>query len=167
VKILTAGIPTKKELIVKSIITGLLLLGLLGCGGVSSTGDTEGSQSEQTDTKKKGSIFKRTTREILNANEAVKDSTYVIVELKMQGSDPVTQAFSAYEKNISFVGTLGIQQWIKQEKIVEGHTPTYAELQAWMKKNPGVKLPVMPYKRMYGYDETKGEMVVLEKRDKQ
>ena len=151
----------------RTIFSAFLLLSLLGCGDLSSTGKTEESQSEQKETKKKGSIFGRKTREILNANEAIKDSNYVIVELKMQGSDPLTQSFSAYEKLAPFVGTIPIQQWIKQEKIVEEHTPTYAELLEWMEKNPGVKLPVLPYKRKYGYDETKGEMVVLEKRNEQ
>jgi len=34
-----------------------------------------------------------------------------------------------------------------------------------MKKNPGVKLPVLPAKRMYGYDARTGKMVVLERKE--
>jgi hypothetical protein len=170
---------SEKEPIVRTIFSGFMLLGLLGCGDFSSTGQTEESPSEQTenqvssntkkqtDTKGKGSIFGRKTREILNANEATQGSNFVIVELKVQGSDPLTQSFSAYEKLAAFTGTLGIQQWVKIEKALNGQPPTYAQLQAWMKKNPGVELPVLPYQRMYGYDETKGEIVILEKRDEQ
>ena len=144
-----------------------MLLGLWGCGDLSSTGNTEESQSEQTDTQGKGSIIGRKTREILNANEALKESNFVIVKLKVQGSDPFTQSFSAYEKLAPFVGTLGIKQWVNIEKALNGQPPTYAQLQAWMEKNPGVELPVLPYKRMYGYDEKTGEIVILEKRDEQ
>ena len=140
----------------RTILSGFMLLGLLGCGDLSSTGKQ----------RKKGIIHQK-TREILNANEATKDSNFVIVKLDVQGGDPLTQSVSAYEKLAADAGTIPIKKWIKQIKIVEEHTPTYAELQDWMKKNPGVKLPVLPYKRMYGYDETTGEMVILEKRDEQ
>jgi hypothetical protein len=154
-------------MIVKTILSGFILLGLLGCGGLSSTGNSEESSSEQTDTQGKKGIFGRKTRKILNANEAIKDLNTVIVKLDVQGSDPLTQSLSAYEKLAADAGTLGIKQWVNIEKALNDRPPTYKELQKWMEKNPGVKLPVLPYKRMYGYDETTGEIVILEKRDEQ
>ena len=163
----------------KTILSGIIVIGLLGCGEVSSKGNTEESSADesekqvsaetekQTGRQRKKSIIHRKTREIVNANEAVKDPNSNIVKLAVQGNNPLTQAVTVYGKAAAMAGTIPIQQWIKEKKIVEDHTPTYAELQEWLKKNPSFELPVLPYQRMYGYDETTGEIVILEKRDEQ
>lgn len=112
----------------------------------------------------RSSIIGRKTREILNAKEQIKKQNVVIVKRKGSGNDPFTVATNVYTYAASFTGSLGIQQWIRHEKALNGKFPTYQKLQTWMKKNPGVELPVLPARRMYGYDEDTGSIVVLEVR---
>ena len=111
----------------------------------------------------KRSIIGRNTRVILNAKEEVKNGNFVVVPSKTAGKSVYT---NVYTKLASFTGTLGIQQWIRHQKVLEDGYPTYVELQAWMKKNPGVNLPVLPAKRLYGYNEDTGEIVLLVARNK-
>ena len=109
------------------------------------------------------SIIGRKTREILDAEKALKDPSMRLVSPKIQGSDPFTQYGSAYSRMASDVGTIPLKQWIKQFHVFNDRFPTYKELMDWMKKNPGVTLPVLPARRLYGYDARIGKMVVVEK----
>ena len=117
-------------------------------------------------TESQGSHVGRKTREILNAKEAVNDPNWKVVTNEVSGSDPLSVAGSVYNKTASMAGSLGIVQWVNQEKATEGKPPTYAALMDFMKQNPSLELPATKEYQTYGYDETTGEIVILEHKER-
>ncbi len=114
---------------------------------------------DQNDSKK--SIIHKTTAVVLDVKKALKNPDIKVVDGKIEGVDPFTQAGSAYVSMASRVSTLGMQQAIKAHKALNDRFPTYDQYMKMMKENriEFAKLP--PYK-MYGYDDETGHILVLE-----
>lgn len=165
----------------KKLLVVLVFLGLSGCFDQSFnlTVEQKAERAEEkqaaeelaaeeaqeaVERKQRGKIFGRKTREIVNAVEADKDASLVQVKMTIEGNDPLTVYSSAYGKAMADVSTIPLKQWIQIEKVVNERTPTYEDLQAWMKKNSGVNFPALPNQAQYGYDERTGEIVFYEKR---
>lgn len=117
-------------------------------------------QKPDQDNSKK-SIINKTTAVVLDAKKALKNPDITVVDGKIKGLDPFTQAGSAYISMASRVSTLGMQQSIKSHKALNDRFPTYDEYMKMMKENriEFAKLP--PYK-MYGYDDETGHILVLQ-----
>lgn len=121
-------------------------------------------KQEKNKPRKRGSVFGRKTREILDLAEARKEG-YSIVTQKDRVTDPVTGPLTVYGNVVGKVGSAGIQQWINAEKALNDKPPSYDELQQMMKEHPGLSLPALPYDRKYGYDAEAGAIVTLEKKE--
>tara|TARA_R110002095_G_scaffold152237_4_gene132190 strand:- start:201457 stop:201999 length:543 start_codon:yes stop_codon:yes gene_type:complete len=109
----------------------------------------------------KKSILQRTTAVVLDAKKALKNPDFVVVDGKIKGVDPYSQAGSAYVSMASRVSTLGMQQAIKVHKALNDQFPTYDEYMKMMKENRIEFAQLPPYK-MYGYDAETGNILVLQ-----
>ncbi len=113
----------------------------------------------QNNTKK--SIIHKTTAVVVDAKKALKNPEISVVDGKIKGIDPFTQAGSAYFSMASRVSTLGMQQAIKVHKALNDKFPTYDEYMKMMKENRVEFAQLPPYK-MYGYDDESGNILVLQ-----
>jgi hypothetical protein len=150
-------------------LAGWLALGFLtGCVPDIDTESLKKDAKAKADAKDdqydgKG-IFGKTTRELVDKKAAMAANPNLIIKNSnvAGGRDPLRQSDSTYTFAAAFFGSLPLQQYVQHHKALEGRTPTYAEMDAWMKQNPGVKLPLIEQWKMYGYDEEAGTIVILE-----
>lgn len=118
------------------------------------------AQADHPDDKKK-SIIHRTTAVVVDAKKALETPGIIVVDGKIKGVDPFTQAGSAYVSMASRVSTLGMQQAIQHHKVLNERFPTYDEYMQMMKENRIEFAELPPYK-MYGYDAESGNILVLQ-----
>lgn len=109
----------------------------------------------------KKSIIHKTTAVVVDAKKALENPDIIVVDGKIKGIDPFTQAGSAYVSMASRVSTLGMQQAIKAHKALNDRFPTYDEYMQMMKENRIEFAQLPPYK-MYGYDAESGTILVLQ-----
>ncbi|WP_417382092.1 hypothetical protein [Gimesia sp.] len=109
----------------------------------------------------KKSIIHKTTAVVVDAKKALENPDIIVVDGKIKGVDPFTQAGSAYVSMASRVSTLGMQQAIKAHKALNDRFPTYDEYMQMMKENRIEFAQLPPYK-MYGYDAESGTILVLQ-----
>ncbi|QDT92900.1 hypothetical protein [Gimesia algae] len=109
----------------------------------------------------KKSIIHKTTAVVVDAKQAMENPAIEVVDGKIKGVDPFTQAGSAYVSMASKVSTLGMQQAIKTHKALNDRFPTYEEYMQMMKENRIEFAQLPPYK-MYGYDAESGTILVLQ-----
>lgn len=126
--------------------------------------DAENAAAEEqagkpNDSKK--SIIHKTTAVVVDAKKALENPDIIVVDGKIKGVDPFTQAGSAYVSMASRVSTLGMQQAIKAHKALNDRFPTYDEYMQMMKENRIEFAQLPPYK-MYGYDAESGTILVLQ-----
>ena len=113
----------------------------------------------------KKSILQRTTAVVVDAKKALKNPDIIVVDGKIKGVDPFSQAGSAYVVMASKVSTLGMQQAIQHHKALNDRFPTYDEYMKMMKQNRIEFAQLPPYK-LYGYDDETGNILVLEDKKK-
>lgn len=106
-------------------------------------------------------LINKTTARVVDAKQARQQEGVREVENKIQGSDPLSVATSAYVSIRSRASTLGFQAAIKQIHDVEGRWPTYEEFVKSMRENKIEFTELYPY-QMYGYDADTGGIVILE-----
>lgn len=109
----------------------------------------------------KKSILQRTTAVVVDAKKAMQNPDIEVVDGKIKGVDPYSQAGSAYVSMASRVSTLGMQQAIKAHKALNDRFPTYEEYMKMMKENRIEFAQLPPYK-LYGYDDETGNILVLQ-----
>ncbi len=118
------------------------------------------SQSDAEGGKKKG-IFGKTTQDIgkydPNAGLTLSDS-------KIDGTTPGLTALKAYGPLVHKVAGLAVQQRVALFHALHGEYPTYEEFMSQIVKNEQepLRLPVLPGKRKYYYDEANHMIVVVE-----
>ncbi len=106
-------------------------------------------------------IIGKTTNRIVDMHKAMEENPDLqIVENRIEGSDPLTQAASAYVSLRSKPQMLAFQSQIKTEMALNQRPPTYEELQQMMKTH-GVQFAMLYPWQMYGYDEKTGKIVIL------
>ena len=103
------------------------------------------------------------SKEILNAKEIVADPNWTVA-----ASDPSqVRGFSApgtaFNRAVALSGTVGLEQWVQHEQALNGKYPSYQQLQDYLKQN-SVDMPALRVYQHYGYDETTGQVVILENR---
>lgn len=153
---------------------GLVLTAFWGCGDLPETGEKPTAASgenangaAQGDGQRRGGgedsgIFGKKTREVLDAKRALQKPNVTSAGPAGSGSDSLSEVGSTYSRLASQVGTMGVNQWIRHHKALNGRPPTYDELQAWLNEHPRVEFPVLPGGQKYGYNEDTGEIVILE-----
>ncbi len=117
--------------------------------------------NESKNTAPKRGIIGKTTAKIVDAKKAKQNPQIVEVENKLSGSDPISIAASAYISLSSRASLFGFQSSLKQYKIVNEKAPSYDEFLK-MTEQHGIKFAMLPPYQMYGYDEKKGGIVILE-----
>ncbi|MCA9003806.1 MAG: hypothetical protein KDA70_00935 [Planctomycetaceae bacterium] len=117
-------------------------------------------QAGKADDNKK-SIIHKTTAVVVDAKKALENPSIEVVDGKIKGVDPYSQAGSAYVSMASRVSTLGMQQAIKAHKALNDRFPSYDEYIQMMKENRIEFAQLPPYK-MYGYDAESGNILVLQ-----
>jgi len=111
------------------------------------------------------SILGKTTANVVDAKKALQNPKMVLAGGKIEGSDPLTVAGSAYQSMAAKTGTVGMQQAVQQHKALNGKFPTYQEFMQIVKQNR-VEFPELAPYRLYGYHEETGKIVVLEDKAK-
>ena len=101
----------------------------------------------------------------MDAKKALENPEIIVVDGKIKGVDPFSQAGSAYVSMSSRVSTLGMQQAIKAHKALNDRFPSYDEYMQMMKENR-VEFAALPPYKMYGYDAESGNILVLEDKKK-
>ncbi|MFK7777985.1 MAG: hypothetical protein QM501_07640 [Gimesia sp.] len=119
----------------------------------------ENKNSPQNKTKK--SIIGKTTAIVVDAKKSLANPDIEVVDGKIKGFDPFTQAGSAYVSMASRVSTLGMQQAIKLHKALNDRFPSYDEYLKMMKENR-IEFALLPPYKMYGYDSETGNILVLQ-----
>lgn len=110
-----------------------------------------------------GSHVGERTKEILNALEVTKDPNWTVVARDPQEVQGFTIAGTAYNRAAALGGTVGLEKWIGMEQAgdIDGKFPSYAALQNYVAQNP-VDMPALREYHHYGYEETTGQIVILE-----
>jgi hypothetical protein len=149
----------------------LALVVLTGCSSNYNTAELQKAEksgkksADAKDDKYDGKgIFGKTTRELVDKKTAMAANPDLVVvnsDTTARGKG-TRQGGSIYSDSVSFIGSIPLQQHIKLHQAQHGKFPTYAEMDAWMKKNPGVALPLIEQWRQYGYDDEAGTIVILE-----
>tara|TARA_R110002095_G_scaffold142300_1_gene123248 strand:- start:1307 stop:1927 length:621 start_codon:yes stop_codon:yes gene_type:complete len=116
--------------------------------------------AEQKNDNRKSAIHK-TTAVVIDAKKAANNPDFSVVDGKIKGVDPFTQAGSAYFSMASRASTLGMQQAIQTHKALNDKFPSYDEYMKMMKENR-VEFAQLPPYQMYGYDDETGHILVLQ-----
>ena len=61
-----------------------------------------------------------------------------------------------------FLGRVPMHQWVQTQYAVNGAYPTYAEFTGFLKQNPRYAMPMPKLSQRYGYDETRGAVLLLD-----
>jgi hypothetical protein len=104
-------------------------------------------------------IFKKTTQDIgkFDPNAA----NQVVDDQKIHATDPITGPFSAYGPIVGSAVITKIKHDIDIFEASELHYPTYEEFMEKIIKENNIRLPVLPYKGRYMYNEATHELVVV------
>ncbi len=111
-----------------------------------------------------GSHVGERSKEIFNAKEIVKDPNWTVVASDPSQVKAFSAAGTAYNRAAALSGTVGLEQWVQHHQALEGRFPTYQELQDYVAQN-SYDMPALRQYQHYGYDETTGNMVILENRE--
>lgn len=134
------------------LVLGLGTLLWVGCSG-SKPVSSPAAQGEKT------GIFGKTTQDIglfdPQAAQRVSDQ-------KIEASDPVTAPLSAYGPMVEKVSILAVEQAINLFQATEGRYPKdHAEFMEKIIRANNMRLPVLPNKGEYRYDEPTHSLVVV------
>ena len=136
----------------RMILAGLCTLVLAGCSGSKSTAPAEAKP------ERKG-VLGKTTQEIgvfdPQAPQRVSDQ-------KIQATDPVTAPLSAYGPLAEKASILAVEQALNLFQATEGRYPKdHAEFMEKIIRANNMRLPVLPNRGEYRYDEKTHALVVV------
>jgi hypothetical protein len=111
--------------------------------------------------KKEGSIFGKTTQDIGKFDP---NAGHTVVDSKIRATTPGLVALESYGPMVQKVAGLGVQQRVAHFNALNGKYPTYEEFMSQIVKNKQapLRLPVLPGKKKYYYDEANHTIVVVE-----
>ncbi len=122
---------------------------------------TSNAAAAEKDSKatKKTSIFKKTTQDIAKFDPAAGRK---IRGSKIDASNPFTASLDAYGPGMQKAATIGVTKRVTDYYNFNGRYPTYDEfMKDIVKAEPQLRLPVLPYKMEYQYDEANHKLVVV------
>ncbi len=105
------------------------------------------------------SIFKKTTQEIgkFDPNAA----NQVVDDQKIHATDPLSAPLSAYGPLVASAAISKVKGDVELFNADSGHYPTYEEFMEKIIKANNIRLPVLPYKGRYMFNEVTHELVVV------
>ncbi len=107
---------------------------------------------------KKG-IFGKTTQDI---GQFDKDAEQKVSDQKINATDPVTAPLAAYGPMVEKLSIIQVEHAVNLFYASEGRYPKdYAEFMERIIKENNIKLPVLPYKGQYKYDEATHSLVCV------
>lgn len=113
--------------------------------------------------KSSGTHVGKKTDELLDAAQLKGDPNWTVVADDPSKLQSLTAPGTVYNRAAALAGTVGLTQWIKQQRALTGDYPTFEEVVKYSAKYPSNR-PALQEFRHYGYDETTGQMVILENR---
>ena len=108
--------------------------------------------------EKPTSILKKTTQDIAKFDPAAGRK---ISDSKVQVTNPVLGSLEAYGPMIEQTAKLGVEKRVMEFNAINGHWPTYEEFMEKVIKQTNYRLPVLPAKMEYQYDEANHKLVVV------
>ncbi|MFN9373999.1 MAG: hypothetical protein ACK6D3_19115 [Planctomycetaceae bacterium] len=128
-------------------------LGVLLWTGCSGSQPTPQPKAERT------GIFGKTTQEI---GQFDPQAAQQVSDQKIRASDPVTAPLTAYGPMAEKVSILAVEQAINLFQATEGRYPKdHAEFMEKIIRANNMRLPVLPNKGEYRYDEQSHALVVV------
>ncbi len=111
--------------------------------------------------KKKGGIFRKTTQDI---GKFEPNAGHTVVDSKIRATTPGLAALEAYGPMVQKIAGLAVQQRVGLFNALNGRYPTYEEFMSQIVKNKQtpLRLPVLPGKKKYYYDEANHRIVVVD-----
>ena len=118
------------------------------------------AKNKPADDKSGQGIFGKKTQEIgqFDNNKA----NQVVSDQKIHATDPITAPLSAYGPTVEKISILAVDMQMATFQALEGRYPNdYDEFMEKIIKANNVKLPVLPYKGRYMYDEANHTVVIV------
>ena len=147
-------------------IACLLLALVFGCERIEQQGEQvegtgNGVSDSQEGTRKKNSILGKTTQDI---GKFEPHAGHTVVDSKIRARTPGLAALESYGPLAQKAADLGVQQRIAHFHAIQGRYPTYEEFMSQIVKNrqAPLRLPVLPGKKRYYYDEANHSIVVVD-----
>ena len=103
----------------------------------------------------------RTTAQVIDYKLYRTNPFIIVVDNKVQGSDPLTIAATAYVAATSRASALNFKRQLDIIKASKGRAPTFAEFQR-LQKQLKIELAKLPRYQAYAYDESTGGLLVIE-----
>jgi hypothetical protein len=111
--------------------------------------------------KPRRTFIGKTTADVIDYKKYRSNPFIVVVENKVQGSDPLTVAATAYVAATSRVSALNFKRQLDIIKASKGRAPTFAEFEK-LQKQMRIELAKLPRYQAYAYDESTGGLLVVE-----
>lgn len=128
------------------------------CGCLESPGQKAPPAQQQVQDDGKG-IIGKTTQEVGKYDPA--DADLVVSDQKINAKDPFSAPLYAYSPIVESAAIQKIKADIEIFNVTENHYPNYEEFMEKIIKVPGVRLPVLPWKGRYMYNEETHELLVV------
>ena len=106
----------------------------------------------------------KTTADVIDYKKYRSNPFIVVVENKVQGSDPLTVAATAYVAASSRISALNFKRQLDIIKASNGRAPTFAEFEK-LQKQMRIELAKLPRYQAYAYDESTGGLLVVENKE--
>jgi len=112
--------------------------------------------------KPRRTFIGKTTAEVIDYKKYLGNRfIVVVVENKIQGSDPLTIAATAYVAASSRVSALNFKRQLDIIKASKGRAPSFVEFET-LQKRMKIELAKLPRYQAYAYDESTGGLLVVE-----
>ena len=123
--------------------------------------NAEAMDSPSEPAEESGTHVGKTTKEVLDANKLKDDPDWKVAASDASEVKAFTAAGTAYNRAAALSGTANLDKWLKMQHALHGKYPSYEEVIDYMAQYPS-NMPALREYQHYGYDETTGEMVILE-----
>ena len=114
--------------------------------------------------KPRRTFIGKTTADVIDYKKYRSNPFIVVVENKVQGSDPLTVAATAYVAASSRISALNFKRQLDIIKASNGRAPTFAEFKK-LQKQMRIELAKLPRYQAYAYDESTGGLLVVENKE--
>jgi hypothetical protein len=160
--------PPTRPLIPENIMFRYLLLAVVsvaliaGCSSDQQKKDQAAAQAKRdAEVKKKKGIFGKTTQDIGKFDP---NAGHTVVDSKIRATTPGSAALESYGPLVQKAAGLAVQQRVEHFNALNGKYPTYVEFMSQIVKNEQapLRLPVLPGKKKYYYNEADHSIVVVD-----
>jgi hypothetical protein len=135
---------------------------IAGCSSYQQKKDPAAAQAKRdAEAKKKKGIFGKTTQDIGKFDP---NAGHTVVDSKIRVTTPGSAALESYGPLVQKAAGLAVQQRVEHFNALNGKYPTYVEFMSQIVKNEQapLRLPVLPGKKKYYYNEANHTIVVVD-----